>query len=223
MQKIEWMEQGHLGEAVSTKIEMCLVDAKLKGICVPVRCKDFLSDAYYAEAKNVQTSIWGFRFSPGTIKNWETAPLRMAMRLKAGFLDADRATKMSKLLNAFPLIGKVKVEADGTGSLYIEADNAWSKSPWRISLITMLMRQGMIYDGKMEPFAFLQKVAQDDNPMCHGDGEWVKGTLVPMKQLMEGVIPKKLKDKDSYDVFSGTHECHHGGGIYASWTGKHTG
>ena len=221
--QVKWKAQGSLSEAVSTSIEMCLINEKLEGISVPVRCKDFISDAYYAEATGVYADIWGFRFKPGTIPEWKTAPLRLAMRIGGQKLTKTHAEPMAKLLNAFPIIGGVRVAADDFGSLAIIADPGWAQSPWRISLITMLMRQGAIYDGKDEPYDFLCRIAKEDNKLCQGDKQWVSATLAPMHQLMGGAIPIALTKKDSYTVFKSTHDCHHGGGFYSSYTGEHTG
>jgi len=221
--KVKWKRQGSLAEAVSTSIEMCLINEELVGICVPVRCKDFISDAYYAEAKGFNADIWGFRFKTGSIPGWKTSPLRLAMRIGGRKLDKKDAKSMNALLNAFPIIGEVSVVADEAGNLVIIAAPAWSKSPWRISLLTMLMRQGLLYDMTSSPYVFLEKIAKEDNSLCPGDKRWVGATLPAMKTLMQGTIPPPLSKKDSYEAFESTHECHHAGGFYSSYTGQHTG
>ncbi len=216
------MPQGSLGEAVSTRIEMCLIDAQGQGLSVPVRCKDFLTDAYYSEYVKKPVGIWGFNWTPGKLNLKD--PFRMAVRAKSWALGPKHADVVHSVVNPFSEAlgyGSITTGSDGT-SLWLFAPNPWTTKPALISALTMLVRTAFASKTPVTSvMPFLREVARHDNPECHGDGRWIQGTLEPLELMLKGKLHPKIS-KGFLD-YPSSGEVHHGGGIYAAWTGKHTG
>ena len=217
--KVVWSE-GHFAEAVSTKCEMALVAPDGHVRHGAVRCKDFLTDAYYSEVVGKPVEIWGFRWKPGTLNLKD--PIVFAVRERGSALNSRDALNMEMLISCFQL-GKsgdlVVVTADGHGSLVVTAGPWWHDAPWRISFLTLLVRLAVNgrYNVKEDPYEFFERMTKD-----HVDGQWVKGTLEPLKIMLSGQLPAKLA-KVKWSDYGSSHEVHHGGGVYSTWTGKRTG
>lgn len=218
---IEWNKRGDLGEAVYTKVEMMLMDGKGKGRGSPVRCKDFFQDAYWGETHGKDMSIHGYQWKHGTIDLKDD--VRMALRWNGHKIGAKLAKLIKELIAPFnEALGgkKLIVEATADDDLYVIVDNSWAKAPWQISLLSLLMRIGVGRKADEDVPTFLARICKESNDA--GDGRWLSGIMPAINSLLDGKVPKKLAEL-SYKSYDQGFTCHHGGGIYAAWTGTHTG
>lgn len=223
MQQIQWLPEIKLAQVVKTKIQMCLLDDKFQGLCVPVECRDFLGDIFYGETHRVNTDMYGFKWAHGVQKLG--VPFHVGIRVKGKTLDSKAARHMQRLFDPFTKpLDSIKVHSDQT-SLAITAGPKWSKGPWSVGLLTLLARQGVYYHNpsvaEMDPLNYLKWIAENDNPLCYGDKTWIVNTLEPLQQLIEGDIPEKFK-KLTFESYDKVKEAHHSGGFYAAWTGRST-
>lgn len=190
----------------------------------PTNCKDFFTDAFYSEATGRDTSIWGFKWKPGTMP--KTRGYEMALEYKPEAKFGDKADAVGDFLHKWEKSMEIPlstVRADTSGKLIVVGfDEAWPVRPVMVSLLTLLMRLGPSYDGT-PVLKFIDRIVKHGNPYgVYDKGELGKAKVVPMleKIFESGEAPFPAQ---TFAQYSDPHGCHHSGGLIAFTTGKATG
>jgi hypothetical protein len=192
-------------------------------------CKDFFTDAFWAETNGKATSIHGFSWNPGMMsldEPWYYMVLEHSSDL------ADMASNVRHLLNAFeyaydfPLS---QVKAVGK-KLLVAFTNEWTRRPVLISMVTALMRLGLIYKGSSGNFRteddlkkFFANLLKEGNPFGEYDSsEFRKAGVIPtiLDSFHSGNPPHP---DQTFEQYKEAYSCHHRGGLIAHTTGMATG
>lgn len=190
----------------------------------PTYCKDFLTDVFYAETTGRPTDIWGFTWKQGQLPDSER---KCELALRVPHLDlGDRCDMIQEFLNKWERNMEIPlslVRPDLSGKLaVVQFDRAWTTRPVMISLLTLLMRLSITYDGTPVP-KFIDKIAKNGNPYGKYDqGEIGKTGIVDLLERIytSGEHPHP---KQTFEQYKNPHGCHHSGGLIAFTTGKATG
>jgi len=139
--------------------------------CGPfVYCKEFLVDAVWSQINNTPISIYGFHFNPNTDPPVCLTSCRILLRNrhdKEGF--DKRIRKMLKFINAIEedmgwnLSTLEKCDNSPNknyyGNVYLLVSPAnWLHAPPLVSMLTLLIRSGMAYDGKLPWWVHLNQI-----------------------------------------------------------------
>lgn len=223
MTKVEFAKRGGLAEIYSQGLEYSLLDKKKDkyvGIHTPVRCKDFLSDAYWSEHTNAKkdVTIYGFKWTPGVEKSVFNETQHMGLYYEGKDL-SDQASRLQEFLNKWEQmtgIPESKVEADDSGKhLIVHFNKEWTTQPIRVSLFTLLLRVGLGYDGS-DVKKFMKAVSEKGNAWGRNDGNYTKTAWPKLERIFkEGGIPWKQKYSDYTEV----HTVHGSSGI-VNYNGK---
>lgn len=185
-------------------------------------CKDFFTDIFWGERAKQQTSIHGFKWAPGTI-SIEEPWYYMAMEHSDDL--SGKAEPLRAFLNQFDRafgFPATQVQAVG-GKLLVAFSNRWTQRPVLISMITGLMRVGLIARAGDSVESVFTRLMKEGNPYGEYDrSEFGKAKVIPtiMASLGSGEPPHS---KQTYAQYTNPFECHHSGGLIAFTTGRATG
>jgi hypothetical protein len=187
-------------------------------------CKDFFTDAFWAEHHDAKTRIHGFATVPGRL-DLKAETYAIAMRREGEKLGI-KASLLQGFLNewdrayGFPLT-KVEPVNDSAGVL-VTFSREWTARPVMISLLTGLMRLGLAWNGEAIP-EFFARLRKSGNPYgIYDKSEFGKKGVIPLilESLESGKTPHPTQ---TFMQYKEAHAAHHGGGFIAFTTGEWTG
>jgi hypothetical protein len=183
-------------------------------------CKDFFTDIFWSERMGKPTSIHGFSWAPGTLslnEPWYYMALEHSKDISA--LEIRLQWFMNEFDKAygFPL-----TQVKGVGSkLLIAFANEWTRRPVLVSMVTAIMRVGLMADAPDVKDAFAQ-LLRAGNPFGQYDKlEFNKQGVVPLilKSLETKTAPHP---NQTFEQYKEAYACHHAGGLIAFTTGRAT-
>lgn len=202
---VEFAKRGGLAEIYSQGLELSLLvneKTKLVGIHPPVRCKDFLSDAYWSENVKKDVSIFGFKWKPGQKSLFDETQF-MGLYYEGKDLKGMEQS-LENFMNQWEKMLDIplsKAYLDNTGKhIVVEFSREWTTQPIRVSLFTLLLRIGIGYDGS-DLRTFMERVRDKGNVWGRNDGNYTKTAWPKFETLFkEQKIPWKQKFTDYTDV-----------------------
>jgi hypothetical protein len=145
-----------IAQTVWSGIQYSFLSEDNKQINPFVFCKEFLLDAYWATKNMRQIFIYGYEYNPFLDPKVCLTECRILLR---NFYDPKFSKKIQNMvafLNHFEdKLGYSKSRfetCDGAGSptFLLISDSKWMHAPPLLSLLTLLIRIGMIYNGKTD-------------------------------------------------------------------------
>jgi hypothetical protein len=190
-------------------------------------CKDFFTDAFWAEHHKKPTSIHGFQCTPGRI-SLEDKHYQIALHFEPEKLEG-KALSLQCFLNMIEGslgIPPTYIEPINEGQdLLLTFHQAWTTRPVMISLFTGLVRVGLMYPASQNETVeeTLSRLLKEGNPYGKFDkSEFSKEGVVPLilQCLKEG---KEPHPNQSFLQYQEAYSAHHSGGFIAFTTGRATG
>lgn len=218
------LKKGGFAEIYSDGLYFGLLDSKGEVYNGTTCCKDFFTDAFWAEHHQKGTSIHGFKCSPGRM-NLGDATYQIALHHSKSL--GDKKLNLEAFLNAFDKSFGIKpfsqVEKINEGKdLLITFSQGWTTRPVMISLLTGLMRVGLMAEAQDKVEDVFERLLQKGNPWGQYDkSEFSKKGVVPLilESYKKGKAPHP---EQSYKQYADAYDAHHGGGIIAFTTGIST-
>jgi hypothetical protein len=147
--KIKWCNTGKRPAEIYNKgLEYSLINNKLEGLHVPIRCKDFLSDVIWIEKFKKTDSIYGFTWKYGEYNLLDKKYLLMAIRdVEHNFTEKEFENlkvflnKLDEKLN----YKKTKLKFVKEGEIILGVSKEWYQVPHVWSMYLLLIRIGRFY------------------------------------------------------------------------------
>lgn len=205
--KVQFGKRGGLIEIYQKGLEYNLLEKDgdvLKGLHPPVRCKDFLTDAYWSEQTGKPVAIYGFKWKPG-VKALAAKKQMIGLYYQGEDLSGQDKSLQNFLNQWEDLLGlpNSKAElADDKKHIVVHFDREWTTQPIRVSLFTLLLRIGLGYDGS-DLKKFMERVKEKGNAFGRNDGNYTKTAWPKIERLLkEKELPwkQKFEDFDAYNI-----------------------
>jgi hypothetical protein len=184
--KIEWHQwKGGISQIYSNGLEYAFLSADNKQCCPFVFCKDFLQDCVWAQLYSKSASIFGFTFNPKKDPNLCLERTRLLVTNSADPKFGEKIEKCVSFLNqiekALHLAKTTAYESESPpdnykkcGVFLLEGSRRWQEAPPLVSLYTLLVRVGFVYDGKDTFMDHIEKVkTRKTNPYQTHDSSYL--------------------------------------------------
>ena len=211
--------------------------------CHPfVYCKEFILDVIWSTLNKRSIELYGFHYNPERGWKWSDPPaslnpVRMLLRNKDDADFPEHVPKCLKFLNkledefGFPH-SEIEICENATAIAGVESsfvyllsspDN-WLHAPPLLSLLTLMVRIGMIYDGRKNIWKHAEDVAQGRiKPYQYRDNDHLHRAYKCIQNLIETKCERFPPDrKDNWPVLRGRMchmEIHENGGIVSLASG----
>ena len=195
-----------------------VLNEKYEQICSAVRCKDFITDLFWAKNTGNDVSIYNFIYKPAkdSIEKQDRYFIAIRCQDKEIFTNVDN---IIGLLHKFELgLGfspSLAEEANNGRAITFSFDKRWADKPYLMSLYTLLLRVGYDYNTKLDVEGYLKDYKASKVLNNNNDYSYVKSSLQLMLDTLNGKTYKQLYK--NYDLSS----CHATSGI-ASFKPKET-
>lgn len=200
----ELSKKSHLSEMShgNKEIRFAFIDPEKKTTITPFcRCKDYFTDMFWSNATKQNVDIYGFKWKPdqdnGILKKDRLSiAIKLTVNGTRSKLTDDNSKNIKNLLNKFESglkfkLTETQLSSDGN-NIIIDISKQWTKIPYLISALFMLIRLGFSYSEDTDPIEFFESRKSVDFYSCH-DQIYFKQAKKRLKDLLNGKIDKKQK------------------------------
>jgi len=198
--------------------------------CHPfVYCKEFVLDAVWSTVTSRVSTIFGFVYHPEFDPRVALSECRLMLRNREDPKFIERLPNMVKFLNAlehkmgFTLSKIEKVENSDSEIWLLRSSNKWFLAPPLTSMLTLLIRIGMIYDGKMNVWKHCGKVInKETKPYQYRDEDHLRRSIDVIKELVETGVERRfgISTSANWAIPVKGWDIHENTGIVSLATGK---
>ncbi len=193
-----------LAEANSSGLRYALLDKEGNIRHTLIRCKDYIQDVYWSEITKHKSefNIYGFVWN-GLNDNPISKQETVSMLLVPDSFNNDLSPYCKNLNNFLNIIeetldippSKVEISESDNKDLIVTYDNNWSKRPYLISLLLLLMRNGLFFEGNNidDVLNYLNDKTEYKNKWLSNDLQQVKG-LIATDKLKTLFVDKMLPE-----------------------------
>lgn len=198
--------------------------------CHPfVYCKEFVLDVTWATITGKPTSIYGFHFSPQSDPPTSLSNVRVLLRNLQDAKFAERVPKCLSFLNK--LEGQLKFpkstvevceNAEKGDTFLFTCPQNWQLAPPLLSLLTLMLRIGMVYGGRGDIWRHAQKVTERAiKPYQRRDDVHLKSAWHCIQELIETKCQRFPPDRlANWPADAKNWAIHEYGGIVSLASGK---
>jgi hypothetical protein len=194
-------------------MQIAILDDKYKQVHIPVMCKDYLQDVFWAEIMKEPVHIFGLNYQPGPLKVKDVEQFAFSLDFSKDWAEKFDSGVMP-LLEAWEKRLKFKRSTFEVGSSKDQRvlifSQAWAKQPIRISMLTLLLRVGSNYVPGEDVMKFLEEVSTGKRAtmMPSYDAGIVRTALPRFKFIWEG---RKFPEQKYEDFGAKTMKSIHSG------------
>jgi len=210
----------HLSEIYHAGFQLAFVSPDLEQCHPWVLCKDFMTDALWADLHKKKASIYGFTYDPAKDPKLTRTKTVVVVRNRQKTAEVFcKEIKLSiKFINCleermgFKPSKAEQVECGKDGCVWmITGDKKWMHAPPVFSLYSLYLRVGCFYDGKGR---LHQAVRDFKKNVKHNDAGYLKTSRkLRLLLLQSGLTIFKDKKEDNYPKSADIHEIHNQWGI----------
>ena len=197
--KITWYNwKGSIAQIYSNGLEYAFASEDNKQCCPFVFCKDFLQDCVWGQLYGKVATIFGFTFNPKNDPHLDMNKCKLLVTNSADPKEfKNRIEKCVLFINqiekALHLIRTVAYECElppphytKCGVFLLESSRRWLEAPPLVSLYTLLIRVGFVYNGTDTFMEHIAKVQEGKiSPYQRNDASYLKSADKGIKQIME--------------------------------------
>ncbi len=204
----------------TTEVKFAIINPTTGETLTPFcRCKDYFTDVFWSNKVKKHVSVYGFTWKPnqdGGILDGKTFTLAVELwnRVdgKLVKIDKKQLSSIKSLLNTFDkklkfLPAKMEVSDDENYAI-LTVSNAWTKVPYLVSSLFLLIRLGFTYEEKTNPIEYFTGAASSKFISPHDEGYFKR-----IKNRLEDLFNGKIDKNQTYEKYESSNNIHNYSGI----------
>ena len=204
----------YLNQITGVPLTMALLSPENVQLHPPVMCKDYLNDPFWSEiTKQDVDDVYGFSWKTGTF-NPKRRVQRIHLKFRTGALAEASMTNILALLNmvekqmGFPRSRAATTTVKNSRVLLVS--RKWTEQPIRISMYTLMIRIGNMYNPGESLQDFITRANEEPDGLLHPDDRYM---VQEAKNRMLEIFNTKTFPPQTFEWFVKPYNVHNYSGI----------